>query len=162
MCGWAAVLQVGIAFVLFWLPSSQNAHYLFLWVAFCFLVLCLRSRRDLKLLKLAGQQRVEETAPHALRYLDYPRRPSCSAAGSTRLPSAVRPPGSSGRASIRIARASLFRKPVKASQRACQPRVSLRLSSKSKRAMSCNSSTSAGARSRPWRAFVERWNRTRI
>ena len=83
MCAWAAVLQAGIAFALFWLPSNRNAHYLFLWVAFCFFVLCMRSRRDLKLLKLAGQPPMDGTAPHTLRRPDYPCRPSCSAAGST-------------------------------------------------------------------------------
>ena len=60
-CGWAAVLQVGIAFVLFLLPSSHKAHYVFLCVALCFFILCLRSRRDVKLLKLADQEQVEET-----------------------------------------------------------------------------------------------------
>ena len=52
-CGWAAVLQAGIAFVLFLWPSSQKGHCVFLCVALGFLILCLRSRRDLKLLKLA-------------------------------------------------------------------------------------------------------------
>ena len=61
ICGWAAVLQVGIAFVLFLLPNSQQAHYVFLCVALGFLILCLRLRRDLKLLQLAKRQRVEET-----------------------------------------------------------------------------------------------------
>ena len=62
-CGWAAVLQVGIAFVLFLLPSSQEAYYVFLCVALGFLILCLRSRRDLKLLKLADRQRVDDLPP---------------------------------------------------------------------------------------------------
>jgi len=54
--GWVAVLQVGIASALFLSRGNQKAHYVFLCVALCFLILCLRSRRDLKLLKLAGQQ----------------------------------------------------------------------------------------------------------
>jgi len=61
VCGWAAVLQVGVALVLFLLPGRQHAHYVFLCVALGFLILCLRSRRDLKLLKLAGQQPADKT-----------------------------------------------------------------------------------------------------
>jgi hypothetical protein len=52
-CGWAAVLQAGIAGILFLTPGTQPAHYVFLFVALGFLILCFRSRRDLKLLKLA-------------------------------------------------------------------------------------------------------------
>ena len=61
VCGWAAVLQIGIALALFLSPGGQHAHYVFLCVALGFLILCLRSRRDLKLLKLAGQQPADKT-----------------------------------------------------------------------------------------------------
>ena len=62
--GWAAITQVGLALVLFCLPNSQKAYYVFLCVALGFLIICLRLRRDLKVLKLAGQQSVEK-APAA-------------------------------------------------------------------------------------------------
>jgi hypothetical protein len=55
-CGWAAVLQTGIAFVLFLMPNAQKAHYVFLCVALGFLILCLRSRHDLKLLRAADHR----------------------------------------------------------------------------------------------------------
>jgi hypothetical protein len=63
LCRWVAALQAGIALVVFFVPGNQNAHWLFVCVALCFLILCLRSRRDLKLLKLADQQQAKETPP---------------------------------------------------------------------------------------------------
>jgi hypothetical protein len=60
-CGWAAVLQVCIATVLFLLPGTQNAHYVFLAVGLGFLILCLRLRRDLKLLKRADQRQAAQS-----------------------------------------------------------------------------------------------------
>ena len=59
--GWAAVLQVALALVLFFVPSSQQAHYVFLCVALGFLIICLKLRRDLKVLKLADQRGLVET-----------------------------------------------------------------------------------------------------
>ena len=63
-CGWAAVLQIGIACVLFLMPSTQPAHYVFLCVALGFFLLCFRLRRDLKVLRLADQ-RADEPPPAA-------------------------------------------------------------------------------------------------
>jgi hypothetical protein len=63
-CGWAAILQVGLACVLFLVPSTRPAHYVFLCVALGFLIVCGRLRRDLKLLK-AVDQRQSEQAPAA-------------------------------------------------------------------------------------------------
>ena len=41
--GWVAVLQIGLALVLFLSRGNQKAHYVFLCVALGFLILCLRS-----------------------------------------------------------------------------------------------------------------------
>ena len=70
VCLWAAVSQVGIAFGFSLLPSTQNARYVFLCIGLGFLVLCVRSRHDLKLLKLAERQLRDETpstqCPHSV------------------------------------------------------------------------------------------------
>ena len=73
-------------------------------------------------------------------------------------PSAVRPSGSSGRASARIAKTSLFHKPVKASKRVCQPPAltALYLAVKSQTVAARNPSTTTpvtiprGMRPRSW------------
>jgi hypothetical protein len=60
--GWAAILQVALAVVLFFLPGSQQAYYVFLCVALGFLIISLRLRCDLKVLKLAVQPGVDSPA----------------------------------------------------------------------------------------------------
>jgi hypothetical protein len=60
VCGWAAVLQVGLAFVLFLTPNIQEARYVFLCIALGFVIICLKLRRDLRLLKLADRQGLDE------------------------------------------------------------------------------------------------------
>ena len=59
VCGWAALAQAGVAAVLFCVPGSQQASWVFLCVALGFLIISLRLRRDLKTLERAGQQPVE-------------------------------------------------------------------------------------------------------
>jgi hypothetical protein len=61
-CGWAAALQAAIALVLFLLPGPQNAHFVFLGVGLCFLILCFRLRRDLKLLQRAEPRPAGQSA----------------------------------------------------------------------------------------------------
>ena len=60
VCGWAALLQTGIALVLFLLPGREKAHWVFLGVALSFLIICFRLKRDLRLLRLADQQEMDK------------------------------------------------------------------------------------------------------
>ena len=60
-CGWAAVLPGGLAFVEHLIPTIQAALSMFLCVALGSVIICLKLRRDLMLLRLAGQQQPEET-----------------------------------------------------------------------------------------------------
>jgi len=55
-CGCAAILQGGIALVLYLIPSTRPAHVAFLCVALGFLMLCFRLRSDRKRLQCAGQR----------------------------------------------------------------------------------------------------------
>lgn len=54
-CGWAAILQGGVALVLYLIPSTRPAHVAFLCVALGFLLLCFRLRSDRKRLQCASQ-----------------------------------------------------------------------------------------------------------
>jgi hypothetical protein len=65
-CAWAAALQAAIAFVLFLIPGTENAHYVFLCVGLGFLLICFRLRRDLNQLRLADRQAEPEPAAERL------------------------------------------------------------------------------------------------
>lgn len=54
-CVWAAVLQAVIALVLFLIPVTRGAHFVFLFVGLAFLVISVRLRRDLNRLRLADR-----------------------------------------------------------------------------------------------------------
>ena len=68
MCGLAAILHVGLAFVLWLMPSIQGACYVFLCVALGFVIIYFKLKRDLKLLNSpAGNNRKGPLAPDAFR-----------------------------------------------------------------------------------------------
>jgi hypothetical protein len=60
MCGWAAILQAGLALALFLKAGKLQAHYVFLCVALGFLIISVRLRRDLNRLKLADLHQLED------------------------------------------------------------------------------------------------------